>query len=544
MRDASFVITVFRKVRSAGRLLGASLRKLYHAILRARYQRKARNLFVSSWPDEPSSVVVFCPSGFDGAFGHYAVIAKALNARNVATIFVQAPFFIQRRHDDRFSQFENSIVRRSRNEYHSHSRGERDLRFSWTIDLNRGLFVAIGLNFWPAVLGMLRRDFKRYDIDFSDQHVIRTIEALLVSADCALGVCVDLYERFSRKGTSIRILAAELNYVPGGIFNIFCNEMGGRLNMEFVDYGPAYSSYFTGEMALGSSYACMNLTRNGLHTRFEPVPARFAEWLANGQDGVSARRKMMEVIRLNRLSVNGTEEKTAIIDRLKIHRKAGGKVTCIFGHMSFDLAGPNDCGPAHSDMKEWIQNSLDTLQTKDDVLVLIKPHIGEVRHKENQKPNQMLKDMLPDKLSKNVILLKADTFNAHELYEYIDLGLVWRSSVALELMILGIPTIVACEEAYYWKTMFDYMITPTDRENYRALLTGSSTLQVPPEAGNVAALLLKYIATQTFIEMPYTEKKRFLGRRQPVTWNTKSLRKFLSDGDPSVERVCDEILSR
>jgi hypothetical protein len=268
-----------------------------------------------------------------------------------------------------------------------------------------------------------------------------------------------------------------------------------------------------------------------------PSPTRFKAWLAAGQDGEAALARVRPAVLQNRTRTQPPPAAEQLLRRVDEHRARGGKVACLFGHLGFDLGGFHDDGPAHRDMIDWLNDSIATL-AGTDVMLLVKPHIAEVRHKANHRPNQLLRDLIRVPIPDNVVLLDPLWFNAHALFGHIDAGLVWRSSVALELMIAGIPAIVCCREAYYWPHLD--LLHPNDRADYHRLLRRIGDLTAGADRARAAALLLRHIAEETFIELPYIERPV---PRMPVRWRRDILARLRAGGDARIDRVCAEILA-
>jgi hypothetical protein len=514
--------------------------------MRSKFIRIASEIVSSiARPENPKTIVVLCHSGFLGDLGLYALLARELSKREAAPLFIVPELRLEPYRNEDLAKTEGSLIRKHRTLYEAADESGATSRFAWRINLAKGLAEADGINYAPAFIAMLRRHFKCYLIDFSDSSVQRVIADLVRSADATLGVCVDLRERFASKGLPVRILCAEPLYIPGGVFNIYCDQRGRDEGMELVDFAHAYTHFYdvSGPRA-GTTFAVHNITRHKTNYRLEPVPARFYEWLQGGQDGAAALQALSAVVNQNRLGKRQpVREAEDILERLKIHRASGGKVACLYGHMSFDLADLFDLGPAHQDMVDWLQDTIATLADRPELLLLVKPHIGEVRHKGNLRPNQFLRNLLPAKLPPNVLYLEPGWFNAHELNPYIDLGLVWRSTVALELIISKIPVIVCCNAAFYWRGMRGLLIVPQDRKHYHQMLSDFSELLITDELQERAALLLRYIAEETFIPLPYLIRPEIKGRLLPHVWDRQYLKQFLLRGDPQVDRVCEEILA-
>jgi hypothetical protein len=335
--------------------------------------------------------------------------------------------------------------------------------------------------------------------------------------------------------------AGELNYVPGGIFNIYCRERGRKAGIEFVDLGFGYSHYFRVGAAAGQEFNLANITRRGTDSRFDISRECFDRWLARQSGADDALGFATSVTRQSRKAgVASSHEAASLIERIVGHRERGGKVACLFGHLTFDLAGLHDDGLVHSDMVDWLNHTLTSL-AGSSTLVLVKPHVAEARYKQNRAPNQRFADLIKIPVSDNIVVLDPAWFNAHELFPHIDVGLVWRSTVAIELALAGIPAIIAGRECYFAKAL-DFHAPLRDREHYAALLRTLGDL--PPTEGGAerAAMLLRYISHETLIELPYFRREK-RGGQTVNAWNMATLADFRRRGDSRIDRICTEMLA-
>ena len=193
-----------------------------------------------------------------------------------------------------------------------------------------------------------------------------------------------------------------------------------------------------------------------------------------------------------------------------------------------------------------MNDTIETLNGKD-VLLLIKPHPTEKRYKPNRKPNQMLADLIHVPLADNVVLMDALWLGTHEIMDHIDIGLIWRSNAALELAIKGISAIVAGREAAY-RNAVD-LIYPESQAHYHELLDNLENIGPMPGQGERAALLLRYIAEETFINLPYVRQPAlksqdgFRYANPGLAWDEAKLADFLANGDPNIDRICTEIVN-
>ena len=539
-----------RAIQITGSLFRGCLKTLLNTREKKRFQEVAQSIVVDlDRPIAPKGIAVFLDCGFkrDGAM--YALIMRSLTEKGWHVASLHDDLEMHAVEDKTLSLLDASLKRVSSTEYVVKEDIRRDLKaIEWEIDLASGTCLADGIDYYPIVMGKLRRLHKAYDLDFTDDEISLSAEEVLKSAAAALAICYFLRDKVASTDLPVRIIGAEHLYVPTGMFMMFCAEEGYRHGVEFIDFGGAYSHYFTaGEYLEFQVYAVQNITRRNTISRHIIDRSTFDQWVNKGQDVDGALKEAQAVIQQNWVGTDERpDEARRLVEKIKHHRANGGAVACAFGHVGFDLSVPRDHGDAHKNMVDWLNDTITTLNDTD-TLLLIKPHPSEKRYKPNRKPNQLLEELIHVPRAQNVIMLDALWFNAFDIFELIDVGLIWRSNVALELAILGIPAVVAGKEAAY-RYALD-LIYPSDRDNYHDLLEDIENLQMPEQQDQRCALYLKYITTETFINFAYVippelqESQGFRYAPSSLRWNRKNLERFLSNGDPAVDRVCTEIMS-
>ena len=100
-------------------------------------------------------------------------------------------------------------------------------------------------------------------------------------------------------------------------------------------------------------------------------------------------------------------------------------------------------------MCEWIIETIKYFRGKEDLL-LLKPHPAEfLTEQPKRTPNETLASFLRDtELPENILLLDIHQFSIKDLSPFISCGLIWRSSVAMELTFLEMPCIIAGNPIY------------------------------------------------------------------------------------------------
>jgi capsular polysaccharide export protein len=229
-----------------------------------------------------------------------------------------------------------------------------------------------------------------------------------------------------------------------------------------------------------------------------------------------------------------------LLDFLQKERAGGKKIICIFGKVLFDLGMPRGDGPAHATMREWFEHTLEIASRASHIHLVIKPHPHELRDEIALYPTEKLEDWLPTPMPANVHWLAHNQFNLFEVSQVIDLALLWNGTSALELGVLGIPTIIG---AYYGA--IDYPvghILPESRAHYEMLLTSRDSIQVSPEVKLRSAALIEYLRHRE-VSIPYRYTHRGLTNqsiREP-RWFEEDLLAFRSKGDDNVTYIADRI---
>jgi len=499
-------------------------------------------------PRTPAGIAVFMHCGFDRERGVHGLVMRRLAARGWLSVELNGRPSPPSHPDPGLAALNGILERRSPLDYALRP-GVEAPPAAWSVDLPAGVFRADGVDLYPVLQSKLGRIFRAYRLDWDDPEVGDAAARAVASARAAHGAAALAVRAGAGRGIPVRFVGTEHVYVPAGVPNLMCEASGPGGPAEFVDLGDAYAHYFTGGEYVDQSFmAVRNITRHGVVSRHIVLRDEFDRWA----DGVPVGRRealVAEARALVRQDWTGRAgrppEADALLDRVRAHRAAGGRAACLFGHLAFDVGAPRDDGPAHRDMVDWLGDTLDAVRGTD-VLLLVKPHTVEARHKPSRAPRQRLADLVPGPLPPNAVMLDPLWFNAFELFPEIDLGLVWRSSAAIELTLSGIPSVVCGSTAYY-RLALD-LPSPRDRADYRRLIGRGALPAVTPEEAERAALLLAFLPGERYMRMPYLAKPE---RRDPagyryrsgvMAWDPEALARFEREGDPAVERICEEIV--
>jgi hypothetical protein len=101
---------------------------------------------------------------------------------------------------------------------------------------------------------------------------------------------------------------------------------------------------------------------------------------------------------------------------------------------------------SHS-MTEWVERTLQYFAGRPDVQLVVRVHPGE-QLSNRQTIAGVVKQVFP-RLPENIHLVGAtDSLNTYDLFEVADLGVVYTSTVGLEMALNGLPVVVAGKTHY------------------------------------------------------------------------------------------------
>lgn len=98
-------------------------------------------------------------------------------------------------------------------------------------------------------------------------------------------------------------------------------------------------------------------------------------------------------------------------------------------------------------MTEWLERSLDFFARRPDVQLVVRIHPGE-RYTKGPSVADVIHRRLPE-LPEHIHLVGAgDPVNTYDLVEIADLGLVYTTTVGMEMAMSGVPAIVIGQTHY------------------------------------------------------------------------------------------------
>ena len=227
----------------------------------------------------------------------------------------------------------------------------------------------------------------------------------------------------------------------------------------------------------------------------------FEVWLRSSTSGRSTEHRDLAAALTSVQRAGPTSrEATWFLERIREDQSAGRTVFCLLGKIPYDLAVPNQGGPAHASMSDWLNHSIRVINQSENSVLYIKPHPHETNDSIAARPMQGFLDMIAEPLSDRITTLPHRGVNVTDLVGEVDVFLVWNGSSIAELGALG-ATVVASDE---WATR-NYPIevfAPSDRDHYERILMG---VQPPAMHRDFQTLSEAYVVylTEAPFALPY-----------------------------------------
>ena len=404
--------------------------------------------------------------------------------------------------------------------------------FEWVIEIENGKIEAEGINFFPIISNTLRSIQKRYNAKFIDEDNRPTYNGLIQSCDLLLKYFLLLKNYAKENSKKVRFVGYEYFYIPNGLFKILCDRFSNNGDVEFVELEKGYMSYF-GHNLKESYITCSNLTRTKDSTAFSVSKKELSEIDDKNIEVGELLKPVSNALQKGIYSEIPTNQKT-VINTIEDYRSKSKKVFVLFSHLFYDTP-IDDNSPAFNGMCEWIMETIKYFKKKEDLL-LIKPHPHEFMKDFPKKiPNETLASFLSNvQLSDNIILLDPHLFTIKDLSPYISCGLIWRSSVAMELAFLGLPGIIA-GNPYYNVLDLNYA---QSKKHYFQLLEQSHEIKVTDKQKFDVAKFI-YLLQRKHVHINCIE---YNSKLRKTYWNRKALKKYLTGGNQTIQSVVEKML--
>lgn len=215
-----------------------------------------------------------------------------------------------------------------------------------------------------------------------------------------------------------------------------------------------------------------------------------------------------------------------------IQERVGTCQVGMFTNLMWDASLEAD-SPTYEDPYEWVHDTIGHLGGREDIELILKVHPAEKIIGTNRGVTDELDDTY-DTLPDNVTVLPPDTdVNPYQLLDDLDVGIVWNSTLGLEMSYYGTPAVVVGQTHYRG---LDFTVDPDSVEEYRELLEDIEDVSSDGEMRARARRYAYYLFYQKSIPFTYidTYDDSLGGKGLPVTHEGIT-------NDPALDLVVDRI---
>jgi len=153
----------------------------------------------------------------------------------------------------------------------------------------------------------------------------------------------------------------------------------------------------------------------------------------------------------------------------------------------------------------WVENTINLVSNLKDTELIIKTHPAEKIRGTNESMSDWLKDKY-DPIPEYVTLLEPDTdISPYQLFEIMDLGIVYNSIIGLEMAYDGIPVIVSSDAHYRG---LGFTEDPSSLEDYKNLINKLDELTMTSEAKQRAERYAHLFFIKRHFEYPYNIEEK------------------------------------
>lgn len=415
------------------------------------------------------------------------------------------------------------------------------IMLEWDIRPEDREIICEGINFYQGIFESISVTFRRFTIDYSQHAVKALLQTLITKCDYALRTCLRLEKELLPLGLPVVITGSNSHVAPFSVFRDFCLSRDIP-QLRFVITSLAYENYYSN---LGSKYsrsmAVVDATfHKNCRAPFLAIGSRFELWYQKNRTDASIAKKVDTLIKANR-SLKKSGRTSHNLEKILDAKTAGKKIICCFGKILCDQGVFYDGGPAHKDIVDWINHTIEVAADTPDTLFVIKPHPHELRAEIALDLTEYLRDVIPAQLPDNVLYLEHNEMNMSDIIPVIDAAILWNGTSALELTTVGIPVIMC---GHFGK--HDYpidLIYPKNRLDYVNLIKLSDFSTPSPELQHRAAALLHYMGTkEVAIPNEYCKRPSTNDKTGTPYWDTQLIEQLLQNGDPYMDLAAERIL--
>jgi len=351
--------------------------------------------------------------------------------------------------------------------------GEYDLD---TIEIRNPVYQGVSLA--GCVKASTRKYFKRYSLDLSDPSIRSTYEGFLRGGMTLVDAMNRLFEYYDIDVTIIN----ESSYIQGFVPMVVSRDHGTPTYIQ----GWIYQS---GQLLFGRAthrhhmpqFISRDVVERALQTELtdaesDDVAQIVSSWRNNDVSALDLTSPTGNSVRTNAETTVG-----------------------LFTNLLWDAAmEPSQA--LYDDVYEWLEDSIDALAGREDIHLVIKPHPAESIRGTQESVREWVRSTYHP-LPENVTLLASDTdVDTYALFQDLDFGLVYASTVGLEMIYDGVPAVTTGYPPYRG---FGITWDPTTKEEYLELVKQAGELDCSTNRRDRASRYLYLLFFCKRFDFPY-----------------------------------------
>lgn len=207
----------------------------------------------------------------------------------------------------------------------------------------------------------------------------------------------------------------------------------------------------------------------------------------------------------------------------------------LFSNVFWDV-GMSEFGDLYEGVISWVLSSIDLIKDYSECHLYVKPHPAESFDVKSSKGIvDFIHEKFPQLPSNVTIIFPEMKIRTYDLFQYIDVGVVYNGTLGLEMLFSGIP-VVSCGKTPYGG--INLVSEPDSEKEYLDLLLGKLEIAEPTkkQVNHFAYFyFIKTLIPWNFTESVYGEE--FQG------FKMDSIKDILPGSDYYLDHICNSIIS-
>ena len=443
--------------------------------------------------------------------------------------------------DDSLSQY-NFNIDLEKAKQNFIKRKEYDHINIFDINLQTKSINYLDVNYYHGFYERLCMVYRIASIDLENEIVLSSLKNYLFRASNLILLLEELKKLTYKYNLKLFLMCGNMHAAPFSVVKDFVRN-NNHQNFQIVSIGNAYENYYTNYSSkFARSFGVMNQSSNkSMRAVFLAEKNRFEKWMQYNENNLKVLEFSKKIIQVDRSFKTNKNDK-AIYKRIYNVRKNGKRVITLLGKILFDMGVFYDGGPAHKNMTEWVNHTIEIAKRNKDILLLIKPHPCELKPEIALNIREYLSDIITIELPDNVIFLEHNVLNNQDLTNLTDLVVMWNGTSCLEYTISGIPVIMS---SYFGK--YDYHLEleyPDSKAHYEEMIVKKSLKNISAEKRQRAMHLLYYLGSDE-VAIPNHYSRRAITNDSvgiPI-WYEKKINNLIENGDPHLDYAIKKCVS-